>query len=65
MSNYLVSVEKNAFLKAYRKNGVGPGQDVIKDAIKKYRKSKEEMMSDGRLFEVGCEFGLFMFEVLM
>ena len=33
---------KNAFLKAYRKNGVGPGQDVIKDAIKKYRKSKED-----------------------
>ena len=33
---------KNALLKAYRKNGVGPGQDKLKDAVKKYRKSKED-----------------------
>ena len=32
---------KDAFLKAYQKNGVGPGQDKIKDAIKKYRDRKQ------------------------
>ena len=30
---------KQAFLKAYKKNGVGPGQDKLKDAVKKYRES--------------------------
>ena len=33
---------KNAFLKAYRKNGVGPGQDKLKDAVKKYRDKKAD-----------------------
>jgi len=27
-------------LKAYRKNGVGPGQDKLRDAVKKYRDKK-------------------------
>ena len=31
---------KNAFLKAYRKNGVGPGQDKLRDEVKKYREKK-------------------------
>jgi len=30
---------KQAFLKAYKSNGVGPGQDKLKDAVKKYRES--------------------------
>jgi len=33
---------KTAFLKAYRKNGVGPGQDKLRDAVKKYRASSEK-----------------------
>lgn len=33
---------KNAFLKSFRKNGVGPGQDKLKDAVKKYRDSSEK-----------------------
>ena len=33
---------KTAFLKSYQKNGVGPGQDKLKDAVKKYRDSKEK-----------------------
>ena len=33
---------KQAFLKAYRKNGVGPGQDVLRDTVKKYRDKKAE-----------------------
>jgi len=31
---------KQAFLKAYQGNGVGPGDDKLKDAIKKYRDTK-------------------------
>ena len=31
---------KNAFLKSYRKIGVGPGQDKLRDAVKKYRDRK-------------------------
>lgn len=30
---------KQAFLKAYKNNGVGPGQDKLKDVVKKYRES--------------------------
>ena len=33
---------KDAFLKAYRKNGVGPGADKLKAAVLKYRDSKEK-----------------------
>ena len=33
---------KQAFLKAYQANGVGPGDDKLKDAIKKYRETKEK-----------------------
>ena len=33
---------KNAFLKTFRKNGVGPGQDKLRDAVKKYRDSSEK-----------------------
>jgi len=33
---------KLAFLKAYRKNGVGPGQDVLRDTVKKYRDKKAD-----------------------
>ena len=33
---------KTAFLKAYRKNGVGPGQDKLRDVVKKYRASSEK-----------------------
>ena len=33
---------KTAFLNAYKKNGVGPGADKLKDAVKKYRDSKEK-----------------------
>ena len=31
---------KDAFLKAYQKNGVGPGADKLRDAVKKYRERK-------------------------
>ena len=31
---------KDAFLKAYQKNGVGPGADKLKDAVSKYRDRK-------------------------
>lgn len=31
---------KDAFLKAYQKNGTGPGADKLKDAVKKYRDRK-------------------------
>ena len=39
---------KQAFLKAYRANGVGPGDDQLKDALKKYRdrKIKNDKRSD-------------------
>ena len=37
---------KQAFLKAYRKNGVGPGQDQLRDAVKKYRDQKEKFDAD-------------------
>ena len=33
---------KDAFLKAYQKNGVGPGADKLKDAIKKYRENRDK-----------------------
>jgi len=33
---------KNEFLKFFRKNGVGPGQDKLKAAVLKYRASKEK-----------------------
>ena len=33
---------KNAFLKAYRKNGMAPGDDQLIDSLKKYRTSKEK-----------------------
>ena len=41
---------KKAFLKTYQKNGVGPGDDKLRDAVKKYRDSKEK--SDKRNDEV-------------
>ena len=31
---------KTAFLKSYKKIGTGPGEDKLKDAVKKYRQSK-------------------------
>jgi len=37
---------KNAFLKAYQKNGVGPGDDKLRDAVKKYRDSKAKRDKD-------------------
>jgi len=39
---------KNAFLKSYRKIGVGPGVDKLKDVVKKYRekKAKDDTTSD-------------------
>ena len=33
---------KQAFLKAYQANGVGPGDDKLIDAVKKYRATKEK-----------------------
>ena len=33
---------KQAFLKAYQANGVGPGDDKLKDAVRKYRENKEK-----------------------
>ena len=33
---------KNEFIKFFRKNGVGPGQDKLKAAVLKYRASKEK-----------------------
>ena len=33
---------KKAFLDAYNKNGVGPGDDKLRDAVKKYRVNKEK-----------------------
>ena len=41
---------KQAFLKAYRANGVGPGDDKLRDAVKKYRDRKEK--NDKRAEEV-------------
>ena len=41
---------KKAFLKTFQKNGVGPGDDKLRDAVKKYRDSKEK--SDKRNDEV-------------
>ena len=39
---------KDAFLKAYQKNGAGPGADKLKDAVVKYRerKAKQEQRED-------------------
>ena len=31
---------KTAFLKSYKKIGAGPGEDKLKDAVKKYRQGK-------------------------
>jgi len=33
---------KKVFLKAYQANGVGPGEDKLRDAVKKYRAEKEK-----------------------
>jgi predicted kinase len=33
---------KDAFLKGYKANGVGPGEDKLKDVLKKYRTNKEK-----------------------
>ena len=41
---------KNAFLKAYRKNSIAPGDDQLLDALKKYRTTKEK--NDKRQEEV-------------
>ena len=37
---------KDKFLKAYRKNGTGPGADVLRDTVKKYRERKEKLNKD-------------------
>ena len=37
---------KNAFLKSYRKIGTGPGDDKLKDVIRKYREGKEKRDKD-------------------
>lgn len=37
---------KTAFLKSYRKIGVGPGDDKMRDALKKYRDGKEKRDQD-------------------
>ena len=37
---------KEKFLKAYRKNGTGPGADVLRDTVKKYREKKEKLNKD-------------------
>ena len=37
---------KQAFLKSYKKNGVVPGDDQLKDALKKYRDGKEKRDKD-------------------
>jgi len=37
---------KNAFLKSYRKIGTGPGDDKMRDALKKYRDNKEKRDKD-------------------
>jgi len=37
---------KTAFLKSYQKIGVGPGDDKLRDAVKKYRKRKEKTDRD-------------------
>lgn len=37
---------KTAFLKSYRKIGTGPGDDKLRDVVKKYRESKEKRDRD-------------------
>lgn len=37
---------KTAFLKSYQKIGVGPGDDKLRDAVKKYREGKEKTDRD-------------------
>lgn len=37
---------KQAFLKSYKKIGAGPGEDKLKDAVKKYREKKEKLDKD-------------------
>ena len=34
---------KQAFLKAYKKNGMAPGDDQLRDTVKKYRDTKEKL----------------------
>tara|TARA_Y100001972_G_scaffold34236_1_gene42489 strand:+ start:1235 stop:2164 length:930 start_codon:yes stop_codon:yes gene_type:complete len=34
---------KQAFLKTFKNNGVGPGDDKLRDAVKKYREKKEKL----------------------
>lgn len=41
---------KQAFLKAYQSNGVGPGDDKLRDVVKKYRETKKK--ADDRADEV-------------
>ncbi len=38
-----VKALQQAFLKAYQANGVGPGDDKLRDAVKKYRDRKEKL----------------------
>jgi hypothetical protein len=37
---------KTAFLKSYRKVGTSPGDDKLRDAVKKYREKKEKADRD-------------------
>ena len=37
---------KQAFLKAYKKNGLAPGDDQLRDVVKKYRDNKEKLDKD-------------------
>ena len=37
---------KQVFLKSYKKIGAGPGEDKLKDAVKKYREKKEKLDKD-------------------
>ena len=41
---------KTAFLKAYRKNSIVPGDDQLLDALKKYRTTKEKITKDIKKF---------------
>lgn len=37
---------KTAFLKSYQKIGTGPGEDKLRDTVKKYREKKEQLDKD-------------------
>ena len=37
---------KQAFLKAYNKNGLAPGDDQLRDVVKKFRDKKEKLDKD-------------------